>query len=162
MEHAKRKNHPDTLQRYWRFFIPLAFVLSLMVRFPLRIVLGESFWDVVFYGTIMLISIGTAIHVYRRFGRHSHRFAAVALLCSVLAAWQIVDMTLLRNEIRTSRYSASRGIWGPFHDGALWYERHPREGRGSCYQTRERYIGNNFIAIVYDIDRNAIRMGCFG
>jgi hypothetical protein len=164
MEHVKRKNHPDPVRRYWRFFIPLAFVLCLMVKFPLRIVLGESFWDAMFYGTIVLICIGTAIHVYRRFGRRSHRFVAVALLCSVLAAWQIVDMTLLRYESRTIPGTSGVNVnaFEPFRDGSLWYKRHPREGQGSCYGTLERFIGNNFIAIVYDIDRYAVRMGCLG
>lgn len=161
MEHEKRKNHPDTLRRYWRFLIPLAFVLSLMVKFPLRIVLGESFWDTMFYGTIVLICIGTAIHVYRRFGRRSHRFIAVALFCSVLAAWQIVDITLWRYEIPSGfSYAGLANAFEPLHDGLAWYM--PRFQRDFCGRLHERYIGNNFIAIVYDIDRNLMPMGCGG
>lgn len=162
MEKAKRKNDANNLRRYWQFFIPLAFILCLMVRFPLRIVLGESFWDAMFYGTIVLICIGTALHVYRRFGRRSHRFVGVALFCSVLAGWQIVDMTLLRYERPSNAYAGLANTFEPLHDGSAWYKARFQQDVSGCRNISERYIGNSFIAIVYDINRNAFRMGCGG
>lgn len=167
MEQAKRKNHPDNVRRYWLFFIPLAFALSLMVKFPLRINYRESLWDAVFYGTILLLCIATAIHVCRRFGWHSYRLVAIALLCSVLAVWQIVDMTILREE-RPSIHSYAGTFadpadpFEPFHAGWVWYDQQFPRDVGGCRGVAERYIGNNFIAIVYDIDRSALRMGCGG
>ncbi len=166
MEQAKHKNNPDILRRYWHFFIPLAFILSLMVKFPLRINLRESFWDAVFYGTILLFCIATAIKVYYSFGKRGYRLIAAALLCSGFAVWQIVDMVILRDE--GPSFHSYRGlatdpanVLEPFHHGSTWYDRRFPDG-GGCYGISEQYIGNNFIAIAYNIDRNAIRMGCGG
>lgn len=163
MEQAKRKNDPDNLQRYWRFLIPLMFLLALMVKFPLRIDLREAFWDAVFYGTISLICIATAIKVYRRFGKHGYRLIAVALLCSVLSGWQIVDMTILRYEGPPAyTFAGLANAFEPLHDGWAWYNLRFRNDDIMCHSLFERYIGNNFIAIAYDIDRNATWFACGG
>src|SRR5687767_12975410 len=92
MEEIKGENGVTNLRRYWRFFLPLTFILILMVNFPLRIDLRESFCDALFYGTISLICIATAIRVYRRFGQDGLRLIVVILLCSILSGWQIFDM----------------------------------------------------------------------
>jgi hypothetical protein len=163
MEKSKRKNDQNNLRRYWRFFIPLAFVLSLMVKFPLRIELRESFWDSVFYGTILLMCLVTAIKVYRRFGKQGYRLIAVALLCSGLSAWQMVDMMILRHERPYAfSYAGLGNAFEPRHDGWAFYHLRFRSSDILCHTLSERYIGNNFIAIAYDINRNASWGACGG
>jgi hypothetical protein len=56
-------------RRYWCFFLPLAVILGLIVKFPLRFILQESLSDMLFYGSIALACIAIGIRVYRQFGR---------------------------------------------------------------------------------------------
>lgn len=163
LDSGKTKNDGDTLRRYWRIFIPLTVILVLMVRFPLRIDLREAFWDAVFYGTISLTCIATAIYIYRRFGKRIYRLIAVMLLCSILSGWQIIDMTILRYD-RPFGYSFAglANIFEPLHKGETYYSLHFPRDDIVCHILIERYIGNNFMAIVYSTDRYASWGACGG
>jgi hypothetical protein len=150
------------LHHYWHFFLPLAIILILMVKFPLRIDLRESFLDVVFYGTISLFCSITAIQVYRRFGKQGFRLIAVILLSVILSIWQIVDVAILRLEGSPAHSFAGTNPFEPIHDGFAWYSlRFPRDDI-LCHSIFERYIGNGFIAIAYDINRDATWFACGG
>jgi len=163
MEEAEGKSGIDHLRRDWRFFTLLLIFLVVMVKFPLRIKLREAFWDAMFYGTISLICVGAAVRIYRNYGKHGLRLIAVILLCIVLSMWQIVDMTILRLEGTPAyTFSGLAGIFEPIHDGWAWYGlRFPNDDI-MCHSLFERYVGNNFIAIAYDINRNATWFACGG
>jgi hypothetical protein len=163
MEETKGNHGEVSLRPYWCFFLPLTTMLIVMVEFPLRIDLRESFADALYYGTISLICIATAIRVYRRFGKHGYRLIALTLLCSVLSGWQVVDMMILRLEGPPAyTFAGSADAFEPLHDGWAWYGLRFRRDDILCHSLFERYIGNNFIAIAYDIDRNATRFACGG
>lgn len=163
MVQVKRNHDPAALRRCWRGFIPLTVALALMVRFPLRIVIGEAFWDTLFYGLIVALCAGTAVHVYRRYGR-SYRLIGVALLCAGLAGWQIVDLTLLRYEQPDLHPAGAEvTLFAPLRHGWVYYNQRFAAQRGGCGgYILERYFGNTTIAIVYDTDRQALWMGCGG
>jgi hypothetical protein len=163
MEKIKSKNDIVDLRHYWRFFITLTLGLALMVKFPLRIELSESFWDTVYYGTISLSCLITAIRVYRRYSKHSFRLIAVILLSCGLASWQIVDVAILRLEGSPAHtFASSANVFEPIHAGFAWYNPRFPSDDILCHSIFERYIGNNFIAIAYDIDRNATWFACGG
>src|SRR5689334_20918151 len=144
MEKTKHKNDPNNLRHYWRFLIPLGILLALMVKFPLRIDLRESFWDAMFYGAISLICIAIAIRVYRHLGKHGYRLIAATLLCSALSGWQIVDMTILRYEGPSAHsYAGLANAFEPLHDGFAWYNLRFPSDNIMCHTLFERYIGNN-------------------
>ncbi len=167
MEQAKRKNEPDNLRRYWGFFIPLALLLALMVRFPLRIDLREAFWDAVFYGTISLICIAIAIRVYRRFGKHGYRLIALALLCSLLSGWHIFDLYILRygnlvNQPTVLGFGPNVSPSLAEYDGIAWYALRFKNDEIRCHFLYERYYGNYMLAITLEINRNATWFACGG
>ena len=159
----KTQESDNPLRRYWRAFIPLMILLNLMVYFPLRIHQRESFLDALFYGSISLLCIAAAIRVYRRFGKRNRVLIIVILLCAVLSSWQIFDMTILRLE-GTSVYTfaGSANILEPLHNGWAWYGLRFPSDQIMCHSVFERYIGNNFIAIAYDINRTASWSACGG
>jgi hypothetical protein len=162
-EEIKGKNSVTNLRRYWRCFLPLTLILILMVNFPLRIDLRESFWDAVFYGIISLICILTAIQVYRRFGKGGLRLIAVILLCSVLAGWQIFDMVVLRlSGSPAHSFASSSSPLEPLHDGWAWYNLRFPSDEIMCHSLVERYFGNHLIAITYEIKRDVSWFACGG
>jgi hypothetical protein len=161
MGETKSNNEAANLRRYWRFFLPLTLILVLMVRFPLRIDLRESFYDTLFYGTISLICIVTAIRVYRRSSTHGLRLIVVILLCSVLSGWQIFDLVILRYEGSPAHVFASTSdAFEPLHHGWAWYNlRFPNH---PCQSLFESYFGNHLIAITLEIKRDATWFSCGG
>jgi hypothetical protein len=163
MENNKPQNDAKGLRRYWLVFIPLTIVLALMVKFPLRIDLRESFYDCLFYGTISLICVATAIHAFRRFHRRSYWLIVILLLCSLLSGWQVVDMGILRYEGPPAyTFAGSENAFEPLHHGWAWYNLRYPSDKIMCHSLFERYYGNNFIAIAYDIDRKATWFACGG
>jgi hypothetical protein len=163
MEETKGKNGVTNLRRYWRFFLPLTFVFILMVNFPLRIDLRESFCDALFYGIISLICIATAIRVYRRFGQEGLRLIAVILICSALSGWQIFDMVILRQEGSPAHtFASSSSPFEPLHEGWAWYNLRFPNDHIMCHSLFERYFGNHLIAITLEIKRDASWFACGG
>jgi hypothetical protein len=163
MDETKSHNNKDSMRCYWRFLIPFTTLLIVMVKFPVRIGLQEAFWDSVFYGTLSLICVATAVRAYRRFGSRSYRLAAVALLCSVLAGWQVVDMAILRVEGPFAHtFASTGGVFEPIHDGWASYNLRFPSHTIMCHILSESYIGNNVIAIAYDIRRDAAYGACGG
>ncbi len=163
-EETNHKVNSTNLRRYWRFWLPITIILALMVKFPLRIDLRESFLDALFYGSITLTGIATAVRVYRRFGEQGRRLIAVTLLCSVLSGWQIFDMVVLRQEISPAHsFASGSSPLEPLHNGWAWYNlRFPNPNIVCNYALFERYVGNHMIAIVYEINRDATWFSCGG
>jgi hypothetical protein len=141
----------------------LAFVLALLVKFPLRIDLHELDHDVLFYGTITLFCVVTAAHVYRRSGRHGYRLIAVFLLCSMLSGWQIFDLLVLREGSPSVIYFGNEmGSGNNDYEGGAWYNlRYPNE-EIMCNSLIEKYFGNYTIAITTSINRDATWFACGG
>ncbi len=157
------ENDVKRLRRYWRSSTLLTIVLALMVKYPLRIDLHESFYDCLFYGTISLICIISAVQIFLRFRWRSRWLIALLLLCSLLSSWQIVDMAVLRIEGPSAHtYASLEDAFEPMHDGWAWYNLRYPSDRIMCHALFERYYGNNFIAIAYDIDRKATWFACGG
>lgn len=163
MVEGLNSSYKKTQHRYWRFWLFVTIILSLMVKFPLRIMLRESFVDTLFYGAITFSCIVAATRVYRRFGRESRRLTAVILLCSLLSAWQIFDLDVLRLEGPPAyAFSATAGIFEPLHYGWAWYNLRFPNPNVMCNSLFELYFGNNVIAITYEINRDATWFACGG
>lgn len=151
------------LRRYWAFFIPLTYLLALMVFYPLRIDLGEAFKDSLFYGSIALICMVAALRVHHRYGKRGRRLIAVMLLCSVLSGWQIFDLVILRYEDSPAYSFAGYSTeFEPFTEGWIWYKLRFRSPEIMCHSLFERYYGNRFIAITLEIKRDATWLACGG
>lgn len=150
-------------RRYWAFFIPLTYLLALMVFYPLRIDLGEAFKDSLFYGSIALICVVAAFRVHRRYGKRGRRLIAVMLLCSVLAGWQIFDLVILRTGSATIvGFGKALSPALSEQDGLGWYVPRFPSPEILCHSMYERYYGNKFIAITLEIKRNEIWPVCGG
>jgi hypothetical protein len=163
MEETSDKNSKTNLGRYWRFFLPLTLFLLLMVKFPLRIDLREAFFDSLFYGTISLLCVLTAIRVYRRFGKFGLRLITVILLCSALSGWQIFDLVILRYEGSPAHtFHSSSNTFEPFEHGWMWYKLRFPSDEILCHSLFERYFGNHLIAITLEIKRDASWFACGG
>lgn len=150
MDKTKRKNNPDSLRRYWYVFFPLMIILSLMIYFPLRIALDELLYDTIFYSAILLICIVSAIRIYLRFRKRSRQLVFVILLCVLLSGWQVFDLAILRTGHQSSLIANT------------YYELRFRNDAILCHELSERHIGNDVIAIAYDIDREASWPVCGG
>ena len=150
MEKSKRKIH-DNIRPYWYVFLPLMIALAIMIYFPLRIALDELLLDTIFYGTIMLACIISAIHVYRRFRKRSRRLVVIILLCVFLSGWQVFDLNILRG-----------AYLSPQMGNTIYYSVRFTNDEIICHNYTEQYIGNDIIALVYDIDRNASWFRCGG
>src|SRR5690606_23152124 len=91
-------------RRYWIIFLLLACFLTVMVRFPIRLNLtaikGADLHyvapEIYIYSVMIAICLIAAVQVYRHFQHGRRRLMAVILTCAVLAAWQIVDIGILR------------------------------------------------------------------
>jgi hypothetical protein len=151
------------LRQYWRAFLPLSIILTLMINFPLRIDLRESFYDALFYGTISLICIATTILVYRRFGKQGRYLIAVILLCSLLSGWQIFDLVILRYERPPSvSFAYASNTFEPFDHEWAWYGLRFRSPDIMCHSLYERYFGNHLISITLEIKRDVSWYACGG
>jgi hypothetical protein len=159
MKETVHQNHITNLRRYWRFFLPLTLILALMMKFPLRIALRESFFDALFYGTISLMCVAAAIYVYRRFSKTGLRLIAVILLCSFLSGWQIFDLVILRHETTFVFFGFYES---PDYDGFAYYGLHFRNDDILCHVILERYFGNYLVAITLEINREASWYSCGG
>lgn len=160
----KPRNQPGDLRRYRRVFIPLGVILAVMVYFPVRIDLSELFYDALFYGTISLICMATAFHVYLRFRKHGRRLIAIMLLCSLLSGWQIVDLYVVRTGSPPSPWGFGH-LWSRDYtdlDGLGWYRLRFPSDSVLCHTLYERYWGNHLIAITVEIKRNATWFACGG
>ena len=150
-------------RRYWHFWLPITVLFALMIKFPLRINQRESLLDTLFYGSIVIECLITAVRVYKRFGKRGHRLIAVILLCAMLSGWQIFDLDILRLEGPSAyAFSATSGIFEPLHDGWAWYNLRFPNPNIMCNALFEQYFGNNFIAITYEINRDATWFACGG
>jgi len=149
MDKPKGKNSPSSLRYYWYFFIPLTVILSLMIFFPLRIVIDELLYDTIFYGVILLFCIASTVHIYLRFRERSHRLVAVLLLCTILSGWQVFDIAVLR--------TGGSNVWmHKIYYGVRFQHRHCQ------IDFSERLVGNHVIAIAYDVNRNDLWPNCGG
>ncbi|MCA0457186.1 MAG: hypothetical protein LCI00_24655 [Chloroflexi bacterium] len=157
------KNEKPNLHRYWRFWIPAAVILALMVKFPLRIDLRESTLDGLFYGSISFGCLVMMVRVYWRFGNDAHRLMAIILLCALLSSWQVIDMMILREEGPSAHtYASSSNIFEPLHDGWAWYNLRFPDRNIMCHSLFEQYVGNHILAIAYNINREATWFACGG
>jgi hypothetical protein len=95
MENAPVKN--SNLRHYWHIFLPLAFILTLMLRFPLRIFMGGSIYDAILYGTIAFMCFVVGIWVYARFRKPAIPLIMIILWCAVVCVWQVLDVLVLRS-----------------------------------------------------------------
>lgn len=160
---VKRKNNKDELHLYWRIFIPVTALLGLMIFFPLRIDQREAFLDSVFYGSISLACLATAFRVFQWYGKQSRWIVVIIVICSILSGWHVLDMAVLRYEGTPAyTFAGSANVFEPLHDGWAWYGLRFRNDEIVCHSLFERYIGNNFLAIAYDIDRFASWFACGG
>jgi hypothetical protein len=156
------EDKPNT-KHYWRFMLPVAFILALMVKFPVRFGLPELTYTVFFYATISLICLAVAIHCFRRFRKRGYRLISVILLCAVLSEWQVFDLLALR----TGRPAA----WGfgptldhslSDYEGLAYYGlRFPNKAI-LCNVVYERYFGNQVMAVTVEINRDASWFACGG
>lgn len=164
MEIIQQKTGVINKRPYWRFFLPLSLFLTLMVKFPLRIVLNELFYDALFYGAISLGCIATAIQIAQRVGKYGYRLIIVILLCSVLSGWQIFDLFILRTG-RPPSVLVFGSVGSPNfsdQDGLAWYGLRFPNDNIMCHSLYERYFGNYLIAITLEIDRGATWFACGG
>lgn len=155
-ETTKHKNDVINQRRYWYFFLPLTLFLALMVKFPLRFILQESLFDILFYGVIALDCIITIVRIYRRFGKCVWHLMAVVFLCCVLSGWQVFDLAVLR-------YNGSQASgFGDDREGFQYYKfRFPNKDI-LCHTLYERYWGNKYIMITVEINREATWFACGG
>lgn len=163
MEETKHQNGSTNLHHYWRLFLPLTVILALMVKFPLRIGIGELLYDLLFYGTISLICIATMIHVLKRAGKGAYRLIAIMLLCCLLSGWQVFDLYVLRMG-RPAVYGFGNAMSPNFTDQdgvGLYVLRFPRDDI-LCHSLYERYYGNYEIAITVELNRDATWFACGG
>jgi hypothetical protein len=164
VDKTKRKNNPDSLRRYWYVFFPLMIVLALMVKFPLRIDLRESFYDALFYGIVCLACVVFAIRVYQRFGKRAYRLIAMILLCSILSGWQIFDLYVLRTGLVVLDWGPNSAMIGGLedHEGGATYNVRFRNKNIMCHVLDERYWGHYLLAITIDIKRDSTFGACGG
>lgn len=126
------QNDKPNLRRYWYFWIPTAIFLAIMVKFPLRFVIGESLFDIVFYGAIAVDCVVTVIRVYRRFGNRALRVISLILLCFVLSGWQVFDLAVLRYQ--GSPASGFSSFFGKNEfEGMAWYNLRFRRDDIMCH-----------------------------
>ena len=153
MQKAKRKNESQPLRRYWRIFLPLLVLLTVFLRFPLRIFLRDMVYTIIMYGAVSVLCVIVALWVYRRYGRLARRLVAVIALCAIFSGWQVFDLTVLRTNTR----SPASGIpINPSHSrliGWAWYyPRFPDYESIYCHSIQEHYFGIRLIAIAYSIE----------
>jgi hypothetical protein len=136
-----------------------------MVKFPLRVVPGQSLYSALFYGTISLICLVVLKRIYKQSGHNRYSLLGILLLCSMLAGWQVTDLVVLRYD------RASACCFGPLmspdfteYDGIAWYAPRFQEGKGNCEinYTYERYYGSKWVAITLEINRKATWYPCGG
>lgn len=163
MKVTKRKSKAPNLRLYWQVFLPLTLILALMVKFPLRIDVRELFYDMVFYGTISLICVATAIQLYRQVGKSGYRLIAVVVLCCILSGWQIFDLYVLRTG-SPSVYGFGNTMSRNFtdNDGLAWYGLRFPSDKIMCHSLYEQFYGNYMIAITVEIRRDATWFACGG
>jgi hypothetical protein len=133
------------------------------VKFPLRILNQETYYDMLLYGGVSLACLAAAFHIYRRFGRRGWRLMAVVLLGVVLAGWQVFDLAILRYE-GASVYGFGPVMSSSFgeNDGLAWYGLRFENSGVWCHGLYERYWGNRYIAITVEINREATWFACGG
>ena len=164
MDSGKAKYEGNTLRRYWLIFIPLAVLLVLMVKFPLRIDVRELFYDTLFYGFICFLCIAAAFRVFQRFGKFGYRLIAVVMLCALLSGWQIFDLYVVRTGRSPSVYGFGDTMSPNFtdYDGLAWYGLRFLNDDIMCHSLYEQYYGNYMIAITVEISRDATWFACGG
>lgn len=160
-----RETSSNELSRFWWILITLLIFLALMVKFPLRIFIGESLFDSLFYGPISLMCVVFAQRIYSRFGDNSHRLLLLLLLCSLLAGWQVFDLIGLRYESSSVHgFGPEMSTYFTEYDGLAWYNPRFQNNRHICDVgfIYERYYGNKTIAITVEIRRGATWFACGG
>jgi hypothetical protein len=163
MDAATPQHESTSLRRYWLVFLPTAFVLALMVRFPLQIALEESFLDALYYGGIVLVCIAAAIRAHRRFSKRARRLIALILLCSLLSGWQVFDMVILRQEGPfASSFTYPLTPLEPLQEQWASYNVRFPNPAIVCHIRVERYFGNSILAITLEIKRDATYAVCGG
>jgi hypothetical protein len=149
MEKVKRKTSELNSRRYWLIFLPLAIVLLICLRFPIRITLPDLTDDILLYGSISLVSLLVALRIYVRSKWAYRRLLAVVLLCSALAGWQLIDLGVLRAP-RSGTFCYDVGYQDSYI-GYAYYSSTFKIPESHSHFLLEYFIGNDYIAIAYEV-----------